>query len=292
MNPLVSIICLSYNNESFIKKSLDGILMQKVNFAYEIIIHDDASTDNSQKIIKEYLNKFSNVMKPILQIENQYSKGSGIVSRIVFDAAKGKYVAFCEGDDYWIDPYKLQKQVDFLENNSDFGLVHTNCSYLDNDSNKLSKSPFDSSNIIKEGYLFNELIKFNRICTLTVCVRRDIIKKYIQDVDPYKRQWKMGDYPMWLYLSQNAKIKYFDDNTSCYRVLKNSASHFNDFLSVKEFLFKESGLDICIYFTKKYNKKLYLRKSLALYKFYIFQLKEKKIRKFLISRILKKKSIK
>lgn len=289
MNPLVSIICLSYNNESFIKKSLDGILMQKVNFAYEIIIHDDASTDNSQKIIKEYLNKFSNVMKPILQIENQYSKGSGIVSRIVFDAAKGKYVAFCEGDDYWIDPYKLQKQVDFLENNSDFGLVHTNCSYLDNDSNKLSKSPFDSSNIIKEGYLFNELIKFNRICTLTVCVRRDIIKKYIQDVDPYKRQWKMGDYPMWLYLSQNAKIKYFDDNTSCYRVLKNSASHFDDSSRINSFLFGESGLSISIYFSKKQNKLRYIKKTISLYMFYVSHLCDRKIRNFLILRMFKKR---
>src|SRR5690606_25359461 len=102
----------------FIRQCLDGIFMQKCNFEYEILIHDDASTDDTQKIIKEYQQKYPEIIKPILQTENQYSKGvRGIMARFNFPRAKGKYIALCEGDDYWTDPLKLQKQIDFLENN-------------------------------------------------------------------------------------------------------------------------------------------------------------------------------
>lgn len=117
--PLVSIICLVYNHENFVRDALDGFIMQKVNFPFEVIIHDDASTDNSSQIIREYERKYPDIIKPIYQTENQYFKERGRVTKIVYGAAKGKYIALCEGDDYWTDPLKLQKQVDFLEQNPD-----------------------------------------------------------------------------------------------------------------------------------------------------------------------------
>lgn len=124
-NPLVSIICFTYNHAKFIRKTLEGFVMQKVNFPIEIIIHDDASTDSTQEIIKEFENKHLDIFKPIYQRENQRSKGVGIVSKLVYSKAQGKYIAFCEGDDYWTDPYKLQKQVDFLEANPTYaGCFH------------------------------------------------------------------------------------------------------------------------------------------------------------------------
>lgn len=119
---LVSIKCLVYNHEPYLRQCLDGFVMQKTNFAFEAIVHDDASTDGSAKIIKEYAEKYPDIIKPIYEIENQYSKKDSSLLRIMNEASKGKYIALCEGDDYWTDPYKLQKQVDFLETHPDYVL--------------------------------------------------------------------------------------------------------------------------------------------------------------------------
>ncbi len=118
--PLVSICCITYNHEDFIRDAIEGFLMQKTSFPIEIIIHDDASTDNTANIIEEYANKYPDLFVTILQSENQWSKGGGsIYARFVYPRARGKYIALCEGDDYWTDPLKLQKQVDFWK------LTHT-----------------------------------------------------------------------------------------------------------------------------------------------------------------------
>lgn len=119
--PLVSICSITYNHAPYIRQCLDGFLMQKTNFKYEIIIHDDASTDGTTEIIKEYAEKYPDLITPIFQSENQYSKGvRGFYARFVYPLAKGKYIALCDGDDYWTDPLKLQKQVDFLEANPEY----------------------------------------------------------------------------------------------------------------------------------------------------------------------------
>ena len=122
--PLVSVCVITYNHGKYIRQCLDGILMQKVNFPYEILIHDDASPDDTADIIREYWGKYPTVIKPILREENQYSKGVD-VSRFNFDRAKAKYIALCEGDDYWTDEGKLQMQVDFLERHGEYvGTAH------------------------------------------------------------------------------------------------------------------------------------------------------------------------
>ena len=113
--PLVSICCTAFNHENFIRDAIEGFLMQETGFPFEIIIHDDASTDNTAKIIKEYEAKHPGLFVTIYQTENQYSRGIKIYSDIVLPRVRGKYMAFCEGDDYWTDPLKLQKQLDFLE---------------------------------------------------------------------------------------------------------------------------------------------------------------------------------
>lgn len=121
----VSVICMVYNHEKFIRKCLDGFIMQKTNFKYEVLINDDASIDNSAYIIKEYENKYPDLIKPIYQEENQFSKNKSIAKDILVPLAKGKYIAFCEGDDYWIDENKLQRQYDIMESNSEYSLcVH------------------------------------------------------------------------------------------------------------------------------------------------------------------------
>ena len=141
--PLISISCMTYNHASFIRECLDGFLMQKTNFTFEILIHDDASTDGTKEIIEEYVAKYSDLILPIYQTENQYAKfGGGMNPRFNFPRAKGKYIALCEGDDYWTDPLKLQKQVDFLEANPDYVLTGHDVKLVDADNH-----------IIKDSYL-------------------------------------------------------------------------------------------------------------------------------------------
>lgn len=121
--PLVSICSITYNHAPFIRQCLDGFLMQQCNFPIEIIINDDCSTDGTTEIIREYAEKYPDKIFPVFHEENQWSKGErGIFQKFVFPKARGKYIALCEGDDYWTDPLKLQKQVDFLESHPDYSM--------------------------------------------------------------------------------------------------------------------------------------------------------------------------
>lgn len=122
--PLVSVCCLTYNHAPFIRKCLDGFLMQETTFSLEILIHDDASTDGTDEIIREYTSKYPDRIFPLFETENKYSRGYRGKMDITFNysRARGKYIATCEGDDYWTDPKKLQKQVTFLESNPDYSV--------------------------------------------------------------------------------------------------------------------------------------------------------------------------
>lgn len=119
-NIKVSILCLCFNHEKYIRKCLDGFVMQECDFEYEVLIHDDASTDSSVEIIREYEQKYPNIIKPAYQTENQFSKGVKISKTFLFPRVKGEYIALCEGDDFWTDPQKLKKQVEFLDNNPEY----------------------------------------------------------------------------------------------------------------------------------------------------------------------------
>lgn len=126
-NPLVSIRCLVYNHEPFLRQCLDGFVMQQTTFPFEAIVHDDASIDGSAAIIREYAEKYPDIIKPIYETENQYRKHDGSLRRAMDNAMhpNSKYFALCEGDDYWTDPHKLQMQVDFLESHPDYSFsVH------------------------------------------------------------------------------------------------------------------------------------------------------------------------
>lgn len=120
--PLVSICCITYNHEPYIEDALEGFLIQETDFPFEILIHDDASTDRTAEIIREYEAKYPTLIKPIYQTENQYSKGMRINPIFNYPRAHGKYIATCEGDDYWTDLFKLKKQVCFLENNPTYSM--------------------------------------------------------------------------------------------------------------------------------------------------------------------------
>lgn len=130
-SPVVSVLCTTFNHGQFIKMCIEGLLAQKTNFPVEILVHDDASTDDTADILKEYAKKYPNIIKPILQVKNQYSKGVKPNLKFNLPRALGEYIAFCEGDDYWTCPDKLQTQIDYLENHPESVACFANSIVID-----------------------------------------------------------------------------------------------------------------------------------------------------------------
>lgn len=242
---LVSVLCSTYNHAPYIRQCLDGFIMQKTNFRFQVIVHDDASTDGTQDIIKEYELKYPEIIKPIYQKTNGY--GSERNRRDKFNAIKGKYLAFCEGDDYWIDSLKLQKQVDFLEKNEDYGFIHTDYGIIN--ESKVKEYRINKC-IDGNGFVLNSILlgKYG-IGNLTVLFRRSL---YDEIPNYYLSQnFLMGDLPLWIEFATRTKFKYLKDITACYRRLDNSASHSMDFS--KRLNFYNSDVECRLFYIKKFH---------------------------------------
>jgi glycosyltransferase involved in cell wall biosynthesis len=220
--------------------------MQKTNFPIEVLVHYDASTDGTADIIREYEQKYPDIIKPVYQSENQYSKGVSISQIYNFPRARGKYIAFCEGDDYWIDPYKLQKQVDFLEENPKYGMCYTKMKAYFQCQNKYLRRTFGGTAVA-----FSKLIYTNTIPTLTVCLKKELLWQYCKEIKPESKKWLMGDYPIWLWFSHNSRIYFHNEVTSVYRVLEDSASHSSDIEKRKKFAI--STIEIQKFFIDLYS---------------------------------------
>lgn len=207
----VSIKCAVYNHEQYIRQCLEGFVMQKTNFRFEAIVHDDASTDGSVAIIREYAEKYPHIIKPIYETENQYSKRDGSLTRIMNAACKGKYIAVCEGDDYWIDPLKLQKQFDFMEGHSDYMLCGTNGLILWNDG-------INAPEYFHRRFISSELTPENTIGkwpfpTASLFYRKELLN-YLDD---FKCKIYSGDIRLILVALANGRIWSFGDVTTVYR---------------------------------------------------------------------------
>lgn len=210
---MVSICVLSYNHEKYLRDCLDGIVTQKTSFPIEAWVHDDASTDSSADIIKEYQQKYPDIIKPILQKENQYSKlHGGILDTIVFPQCIGKYIALCEGDDYWTDPLKLQKQVDFLEEHSEYSLCFHSCKTLMIDTDKM-RDEFLVKDMSGESSIY-QLAQGNYIHTLSVVYRKyNGVHSKRKSLGPCMP----GDYVLWMLLAEHGKIWKFKESMGVYR---------------------------------------------------------------------------
>lgn len=208
--PLVAIWCLVYNHEPFLKQCLDGFVMQQTNFRYVAIVHDDCSKDDSASILREYATLYPDIICPIYETENQYGKPDGRLNRIMQQTlmeSGAKYVALCEGDDYWTDPHKLQRGVDFLEKNLGYiavaenGLVH--------DENTKAEHPFNTE--ASHDLSMKEVMSSRRFPTAGVVYRREIMEG-LYDLTPL-----LLDTIMWCWLISKGKFRYENIISSVYR---------------------------------------------------------------------------
>lgn len=216
---MVSINCLTYNHEKYIRKCLDGFLMQKTNFKFEVLIHDDASTDHTADIIREYEKKYPDIIKPIYQKENQYSKGVKISFTYQYPRAKGKYIAVCEGDDFWTDELKLQKQFDALENNQDCWMCVHKVQHVSENGDK--RNLFRPDAQINAGMInsrhFVELIENWAFQTSSYFCRKIPELCDIEMLPKFFFATDVGDTPLMLLFATKGNVFYIDEIMSCYR---------------------------------------------------------------------------
>ena len=211
--PLVSIVCTTYNHQAYIKDALEGFIKQKTNFQFEIIVHDDASTDNTAKIIREYEAKFPELFANIYQKENQYSKNTNEVEKIVIRAARGKYIALCEGDDYWTDPLKLQKQVDFLEKNQEINLCFHQVNYigLNNHHLQFPQNSFEENN--SQFFTYENVLEYWGINTCSIVFRKTFV-----EIPFYLTDFAVGDQLLCYFINLDKNFYYISDIMASYRI--------------------------------------------------------------------------
>lgn len=217
MNRTLKVIirCLVYNHEPYLRDCLEGFVMQKTNFLFKAVVHDDCSTDGSAAIIREYAEKYPDIIEPIYETENQYFKKGGALGKIMNAASLGRseYIAYCEGDDYWADPFKLQKQVDFLDENPDYSMCFSACKIL---NEKNLYTPLKGENIEDRDYDSSELMQNWIVPTASIMVRADVA----QDdrlTKPDSRK-KNGDIIIVLTAADHGKVRGMRDALVVYRV--------------------------------------------------------------------------
>lgn len=251
---MVSVWCLTYNHEKYIRDCLEGFVNQKTNFRFEVIVHDDASTDRTADIIKEYADKYPDIIKPILQKENQYSKGVNIIKEYIKPNLRGKYVAVCEGDDFWSNNTKLQIQVDILERHQEYvACVHQtqviNC--LNKKETLLSK--YNDDVVISE----RDILSNNNPVyhTSSLCYRKVLMDSEPEFVYFLNPVW---DYPFGIYLSLKGNVYFLNKIMSTYRLFTEESWSLKSKGKDMEFEFVNNKIDLLSaadqYSNYKYHK--------------------------------------
>lgn len=217
-NLMVSVNMITYGHENYIRQAIEGVLMQETNFEFDLIIADDCSPDNTQKIVEEIIERHPKGYR-IKYFRHKQNIGMNANSMFAFEQCKGKYIAICEGDDYWTDPLKLQKQVDFLEGNSDYSFcVHRYKLYLENKKEFESEIyPINFSNYLKNGVVVidNNFFKDWLTQPLTAVIVKDDL---IEVLNKHIHFEYFRDYHIFYFLLQRGKGACLDLCSGVYRI--------------------------------------------------------------------------
>lgn len=209
--PLVTIRSLTYNHADYIETALDSFLSQITPFRFQVLVHDDASTDGTTEILRSYAEKYPNIIRPIIQPKNLFSQGNGLVRRAIDARLEGKYIAMCECDDYWTDPHKLARQVAYLEAHPECTMVCHPVNYvcdgeiIKNDRITDQETDLSAESIIEGGGLY--------LSTPSICCRTDVFLDY-----PAWRDFAVvGDYPLQILAAIRGTVHYMPESMAAYR---------------------------------------------------------------------------
>lgn len=247
--PLVSVAMITFNHEPYLAKAIESVLAQRTDFDVEIVVGEDCSTDNTMRILSRYSDEYRDKIRVITS-----EKNVGMHANIerTEKACRGKYLAYLEGDDFFNDPDKLRKQVQFLESHQDYDLVHGDFDEYFQEEKKFIRNYNKHFRIdIAAGDVFRELLIRNFISTCTVCLRRESLEKYFDYGEVAERKGMLGDYPRWLDIAAHSKVGYIDESLSTYRVLKQSATHSPD--GTKRMDTLVSQYNVKLFYVEKYG---------------------------------------
>jgi Glycosyltransferases involved in cell wall biogenesis len=247
--PLVSVMMVTFNHSRYIRKAIESVVSQVTTFPFELIIGEDCSTDGTREIALEYQRRFPGVVRIISS-----EKNVGIHKNVLRTqwASRGEFVAYCEGDDFWHNPAKLQKQVGFLKDHAEYVLTHTNYDECEVSSGRLRRSLLGHEvppNDV-DGYE-QMLTRQRRILTLTVCARRESLDCVIREnSECTDEHWPMCDTQRWLELTRIGKTKYWRESMATYNCLPESASNSRN--PQKAFRFTEKAGELILHYLQKY----------------------------------------
>ena len=211
---LVSVSCITYNHGKYLRDAIKGFLMQDCDFKYEILIHDDASTDDTADIIRELEREYPDTVRPLIQTENQYRKGIKNISGVWnFPRARGKYIAMCEGDDFWTDPEKLKLQADYMESHPECAMTLHSARISSEDGAYRGKKmirPYKESRQVKAEEVIS---KRSNYPTASLMFRTE----YTRSLPDYYYKCPVGDIPLQIYMASKGTVYYFDRPMSVYR---------------------------------------------------------------------------
>lgn len=248
--PLVSMVIITYNQETMVSQTIESLLKQETTYPFEIIIADDCSKDNTLQVCLEYYKKYPSIIRVI---ENEPNKGfMRNYHETISEYARGKYIAPIAGDDWWNDIHKIQMQVDFLENHSDYDMVYSDSYVYSEKKHCLEK--YKPNNV---SVSFIQLMQYNCILALTACYTKKIFLEYLKEIKPVQNGFCCEDYPLWLWISFHSKIYYIELPLTTYRMQEKSLSHFVSQQKFYDFLINTFKIKLFFYdYFQINNKKL------------------------------------
>ena len=244
MTPLVSVVVTTYNHEPYLAETLDAILAQRCDFGVEIILGEECSSDGTLLICRKYAEKYPAQIHIVASTENV---GWRVNYRRCVEAARGKYLAFCDGDDYWCDEGRLVEQVALMEANPNIGLCYTLAERRNEKGELVGRFPIGEGHTTLDAMLHDWCVE-----NCTTLARRDLVLGYYSTEKPENRpEWLTEDLPMWLYVAAHSEIVYIDRATAVHRVFPDSVSHSTSL--AKRLAFCDSSSNIKLWFDEHYN---------------------------------------
>lgn len=256
--PLVSAVIITYNQEKYIKQTIDCALAQKVDFPYEIVIGEDCSTDGTREICQHYQERYPEIVRVITS-----DKNVGLMDNYyrTVKATRGKYIAICGGDDYWHNPEKIQKQMNFFEKNPEYGMVHSDADFFYQTRGQFirnyhSAHGYECENLA-EGILEHIHTGKYLIVSSTVVFKRELFDRYF-NVEEYRQKgFMMEDTPLWTAIAAHSKIYYLDESLAVYRLLEESMTQSKN--KIKKLQYWISASEMHIDLCEKYKLPLYVK---------------------------------